>query len=924
MNEESKIEEIVPKKKFNIRRFLVIVVILFFVIATFISSRTEYLKVKEIGENYTSIFLKNFSLKCAMFGISFAVTYLLFYINNKIIKKGMKRFFDEENRKIPKLPNKSLSLVFGILAGICASKFLYTKYIMCVNATSFGTVDKVFGNDIGFYIFILPFIKTMLIYLIVVALVMVIYTAIYYVISINVCFENGVDLQSLKKNIFIKQVKFWAIIFALLISSYIVFDSQDILTGKMLSIKDESGTELTGAGLADTFIKLWGYRIFAVIVFVSVIKIIQNASASKFKKCISSASIIPIYLVCMFGVLIYFQEIYVGSSELDKEKTYIGYNIEATKEAYGIEIEQKQIENSDTITSNEVSENLEVLNNIPLINETVINKTVTDTQDNSTYYNYNHSNLGLYKQNGITRLLSLTVREIFNDSNRSYNNKTFEYTHGYSVVATDPNTVDKNGYVQMVQSSFKDSEENVLDIEEPRIYFGMETNSTIITNSKYGKEFDYPITSTTYEENEYDGNAGLKLGLIDRAVVGISTGNYRMILSKYLDSNSKVIMNRNILDRVKTLLPYIEYDEDPYLVVTSEGKLVWIIDGYTTSCEYPYSQITTITKNNGMKEKINYIRNSVKVLVDAYDGTTEFYITDRDDPIIMMYNNLYPELFMDIDKGLPETVKTNIKYSKYLFDVQSKVLETYHEISEDILYRADDVWTLATDGTDKISSKYTMLKLPNSTTSNFGIVSTYTKSGKESLTSYLVGTCENGKTKLSLYKFSAESSIIGVSQLNSLIEENESISSVLKSLDVSGVDMVKDIIIVPIGNSLLYVEPVYQVRLNELETQILKKVIVSSGNKVAIGDTLEDAMKNLLSENNSVKLEYVDMEDINQVIDSIVEANSNLKESLKSQDLEMLGKDLDTLQTLLDQLEVLRSQELEKQNSKGENYEFSK
>jgi len=706
-------------------------------------------------------------------------------------------------------------------------------------------------------------------------------------------------------------------VFAIFIGAFLLVAAQDILTGNMITIKDKNGTELTGAGLADTFIKLWGYRIFAVVVLISVINIIRNASASKFKKCVSSASVIPLYLVVMFGILIYFQEIYVGSSELDKEKNYIEYNIEATKDAYGIDIETKTIDNYDTITAKSIEENKDLVNNIPIVNMSVINQTVTDMQDNSTYYSYNRSNLGLYSHNGKRMLVSLTGREIIDDSNRSYNNKTFEYTHGYSVVLTNPNTVDKNGYVTMLQTDFESDNSDVIEISEPRIYFGMETDSEIIVNSNYGSEFDYPLTSTTYKENEYNGEAGLNLGFLDRCVVGLSTKNYKLIFSKYLNKNSKIITNRNILERVKTLCPYIEYDENPYLVVTDEGRLVWVIDGYTTSCDYPYSQITTITKTNGMKEKVNYIRNSVKVLVDSFDGTVKFYITDRNDPIIMMYRNLYPDLFMELTDEIPESIKSNLLYPKYLFDIQAKVVATYHDISEDTLYRADDIWKLATDGEVEIDSNYTMLKTTGMSDSKLGLVTPYSKQEKESLNSYLVGTSNGITNKLSLYKFASESSIIGVAQLNSLIEEDETISGALEAIDVSGVKIVKDVIIVPIGTSLLYIEPIYQIRLNELETQVLKKVIVASGNKVAIGDTLQDAIENLLSENNSIKLKYVDMEDIEQVIDSLIESYDNFEESVDSGNLEMIGKDIATLETLLEQLKILREQEQNKDGGKS-------
>ncbi len=913
-------EEKTPKKV-NIRRIIVLVVLAIFLIWQVITNRADYLKIKEISEDYTSIFFTDFYMKLAVLGVCFSITYILFYINNKVIKKGMKVFFDKEEREMPKLPNKSISLIAALIAGQCGLSFLYTPLITALNASYFGIEDQIFSKDIGFYMFILPFIKTLIIFLIVVALIMIIYTAIYYVIAINVCFKNGIDIGDLKENTFVKQIKFWAIVFGILISGYILVAAQDILTGKMITIKDEAGTELVGAGLTDTVIKLWGYRIFAIVVLISIIRIVKNASIANFKKCIVSASIIPIYLVVMFGVLIYFQEVYVGSSELDKEKNYIKYNIDATKDAFGIDIEQQNINNYETLSAQTAEDNSDVLTNIPIVNEEVIDQTITDTQDNSTYYNYSNSNLGVYNINGERNLISITPREIMNDSNRSYNNKTFEYTHGYSLVVTDPSKIDENGYVQILQSGF-DNKNNVININQPRIYFGLETNDNIIVNSSYGQEFDYPTSASGYESNVYDGDAGLHLGFFDRLAVGLTSGNYSIILSRYLEPDSKIITTRNVIERAKAILPYIKYDENPYLVVRDDGSLVWVIDGYTTSNEYPYSQSITITNDDGTKETINYIRNSVKVIIDAYDGTTKFYITDRNDPIIMMYQNMYPYLFVDKSEEIPEDIQKNLIYPQYLFDIQSQVIATYHDITEDMLYRADDIWSLSTDGESQIPSNYTMLKTNDSKNAELGLVVTYTRAGKGSLTSYLVGTTDGETNKLSLYKFSSDSSIIGVSQLNSLIEEDERISSELESLEVSGVRVEKDIIIVPIENSIIYVEPVYQVRLNESETQVLKKVIISSGNKVAIGDDLEEAITNLLSEKNSVEIEYIDMEDIDQVIDSIIEANQNLKDSMNAQDLEMVGKDLETLQTLLDQLEVLRNQEAEEQLKESENTEL--
>lgn len=289
----------------------------------------------------------------------------------------------------------------------------------------------------------------------------------------------------------------------------------------MISIKDEKETALVGAGFADSVIKLWGYRIFAIVVFISIIRIIKNASIAKIKKCIKAAAVIPIYLVAMFLVLIYFQEVYVGKSELDKEKAYIGYNINATKEAFGIDIEQELLSDYKALTPEIVNQKIDVISNIPLINNDVISQTVTDLQDNSTYYDYSSSNLGIYNVDGNKKLLSLTAREIINDSNRTYNTSTFEYTHGYSVVSSLPSQIDDNGYVKILESDFE-LKNNILNIEEPRIYFGLQTDNLVIVNSKYGNEYDYPISVANYVENEYNGKAGMKLNFLDRLAVRIN------------------------------------------------------------------------------------------------------------------------------------------------------------------------------------------------------------------------------------------------------------------------------------------------------------------------------------------------------------------------------------------------------------------
>ena len=343
---------------------------------------------------------------------------------------------------------------------------------------------------------------------------------------------------------------------------------------------------------------------------------------------------------------------------------------------------------------------------------------------------------------------------------------------------------------------------------------------------------------------------------------------------------------------------------------------MWVIDAYTVLSSYPYSQYTTI-EHDGIHENINYIRNSVKVLVDAYNGTISFYITDRTDPIAMAYRNIYPTLFVDLEEEIPQDIQEHLVYPQFLYDVQAEVLKVYHNVKPDVLYRADDLWDIAKYNSVRntrstgtyMDSYYTMVN--DDGNEELGLIQVYTPDEKQNIISYLVGTTDGSSNKLKLYKFSADSNIVGPMQLDQQIEEDEAISTELETLNTTGTRLTKQMIIVPINNTLLYVEPIYQTMLNESEIPLLKKVVVASGNKVAIGDTLSRALQNLLSQ-YAVDIEVENTEDIDGLIDAIIKANDNLTESNNSNDWELMGSDLKRLQELINSLEELKAEEDQK------------
>lgn len=905
----------VPKKKNKIRATIVIAFLVLFVIFTYISFRAEYLEILEIGESFESVFWQNIKSSYTIIVLNFLILFLAIYITNKLIKSGLKTFFNEEKKEMPKLPNKSIALIGAIIISIISSNYLIEKIMLMVNATTFEVQVPVIGGDIGYYILQKPCIEAILLYLAAIIIILTIYTFIYYVIVFNRYFD-GVSRETMKSSKFIKHIIRNIKILIIIIGIITFMRTDNIVLENFLKLNDEQGTELVGAGLTDSTIKLWGYRGLAIVMVASVFVAASYFKKEKSKQTIISLLVVPSYLVCLFIVMFGFQTIYVKSNELDKQKTYIDNNIKYTKDAYGLNINEIDLDNTGTITIEEVKENEDVLENITIVDETTTLQTLEEYQTNKKNYLFNNTTIGKYNISGENKLVYVTPREISYE-NRTYDNKTYEYTHGFGAIVTSATSLEDDGTISYIQKEFNGADEK-LKIEEPRIYYGLETNEIAVANDNK-TEYDYPTTTSSNSTNSYEGEGGINLKFIDRLVLGIANKDIKLALSSNVNSNSKILLNRNIIKRAKTLMPYLVYDEDPYLVIREDGSLVWVLDAYTVSNMYPYSQKTIIDVNEE-KQEINYIKNSVKVIVDAYNGTMKFYITDRTDPIVMAYAKIYQGLFEDASQQIPEDISKHFKYPEFLYNIQAEMEARYHNVKTDVLYRSDDVWEIASKGTGKtlkvagvqMEPYYTMVKTIDSSDSKLGLVIPYTMIDKQNIISYLVGTIENGENKLKLYKFSTDSNILGPMQLDNQLEQNEEIAEEIEELNVTGSKVIRNIIIVPINNTLLYVEPIYQVMTNEeTDVPLLKKIVVASGNKIAIGDTLTEALENLVSQ-YAVNIELENTDDIEGLIDTIIKANNNLKTSNSTSDWEMIGKDIQKLQELIDKLEIMKKEEEEK------------
>ena len=788
------------RKVLTLRRILVTIFLVACAIIAYINFRGSYLEYKELGESYLQTFLTKEKYHYSVLIINFILIYIIMYFTGRKIKKGLKVFFEQENKPIPKLPNKSIALVTSIIESLIVQQKFTPNIILCISNTSFREADPIFNLDVSFFMFIEPLLKMAALYFIAICLGIIIYTFAYYVIVFNKYFD-GIDRDILKQNLAMKTLYRNIGKIAVGLCAYILICSMDVVFDNFLTT--DNGIKLAGAGLVDSTIKYWGYNILAVIILVSIFRAINSFKKGKQSKILKDLIVVPIYLVILFVVMLGFDLIFVNPNEFDKERKYIESNISTTKKAYGIDCDSESLDYTGTITIEEVQKNENIINNTVIVDKQIVLDNLNETQASSGYYTYKTAQIASYNINGNKKLMYVSPREIVNNR-RTYNSKTYEYTHGYGLIFTSAIESSNEGTIKYIQNDIKGKDSDIIKISEPRIYYGLETNTTVVTNAKDKKEFDYSDEQKDYETN-YNGEAGLKLNFLDRLILGIKEQNINIAFSGSVTSESKVLINRNIIKRAKLALPDVVYDSNPYTVLDENGDIYWVIDAYTISSSYPYSTYTEI-EYNGQKRDINYIRNSIKVIINSYTGDMKYYITDRTDPIAMAYRKVYPKLFQDLDSEISKTIQEQFVYPEFLYDVQSTMLEEYHNTKADVLYRSDNTWEKATykNAQNTNNKNKNVLKPYYTMVSNsegkdtIGLIQIYTPKNKQNISSYLIGTIENGQNKLSLKILHSDTSILGPTQLDTQIAQDDTIQNQINSLSVTGSKVTRNMIIVPI------------------------------------------------------------------------------------------------------------------------------
>lgn len=930
-----------PKKGLSfVVMVIVVILVLLIGCAGFL---TNWMWFDSLG--YEKVFWTKFLSQLEIGVPVFLAAMLLVRIYLKSLKKHY--FIEVESHEIPdeKRLNKiswGMSVVFGLLVGLSAGASTWMDFRQFANATSFGLKDPLFHLDISFYVFKLAFLTKANNIVLGIVVGVVIITLLYYGILMTVRTpdvferepeepessetpeENAIpftrkyrkkpsekrtldlnnDNMSQLLHIASGKLTLLGIVFYLMVAMDFLMRQFDLLhvhTGAVY-----------GAGFTDVNVKLWVYRLIMVLSIVGAVTLCHHMHRKEPKKLVR----IPIAIVAvgLLGGVVSFavQNLLVSPDEINKESKYLERNISYTRHAYGLDnIKVEEFPAEQNLNRQAIRDNSQTITNIRINDYEPVQDFYNQTQSIRQYYDFNDVDIDRYNIDGEQTQTYLAAREI-NESKISstWINRHLKYTHGYGAAVSRVDAVTASGQPDIIVKNIPpESEAKDIDITRPEIYFGELTNDYVIVNTDE-QEFDYP-NGNENSYSTYKGKAGIKLNLLNRILFSVREGSMKLLVSSNVNSDSRIIINRNIKDRVEKLMPYLSYEKDPYMTVVN-GKLYWIVDAYTTSSYYPYSE-----PYSGEVGSTNYIRNSVKVVVDAYNGDTTFYVVDQDDPVARTYQKIYPTLFKDV-KEMPEGIRKHIRYPNSLLKIQAGVYTKYHMDQVKVFYQDEDLWDIAHQiyGTEEkeMNPSYFIFELPDEKKAEFINMIPFTPKSKQNMTAIMMARNDGNRYgQLLVYKFPKNKTVYGPMQIEAQIDQNTEISKEFSLWNSSGSKYRRgDLFVIPINNSIMYVEPVYLEASNQAIPE-MKRVIVAYGDKIAYESTLADALADLFGEdenggqsqsasassgkNNSGK------SNTKELIQKANEAYENAVNAQKSGNWKKYGDYLDELEKYLNQLE---------------------
>lgn len=877
--------------RFFIIPFIFIPILIFIILYSLSSIFVDYYFFSSLG--YQNVFLIRFFYKLGIYLSVFFITFLILYFLTKF--EYIKTPFETPERKREK---RIFKLVYFLIILISSLFFTfiqnlnYNNILLFLNRYNTNIRTEILNRDLSFYLFTFPFLNDLSNFLLSITGFILFFSIIFFLIIIRVKYVLSIKVRD--EEIRNKIIRIFSI-FTLIIAFKTYIAIYNLIFTKRGAV--------FGIGYTDLHIRIPVYYVIIVLLVILSIYLMFFTGKIYFK--IKKIYYIPISILLILILIFYsvvpnlYQRFSVNPNELEKEKDYLLYNIKYTNMAYGLDKFQfVQIPEVKNINENTVNENIEVIKSARIWDTRALNDTFKEIQGIRPYYRFYDVDIDRYIIENELREVMISARELdqnlLTTDSKSWVNLHLKFTHGYGICMNPVNEVTNEGlpnlYIKDIPPKY---EKFNIKIERPEIYFGELTNNYIFVNT-LTEEFDYPKGDenvfTTYKEK-----SGIEIdSFIKRFFFAVKFNDINIFLSKYLTKDSRILYYRNILERADKIAPFLLYGYDPYIVIDSKGNLVWILDAFTISNYFPYSE-----RINYGDIPINYIRNSVKCIINTYTGETKFYIIDEGDPIINVYKKIYPDLFLSFN-DMPEDLKSHLRYPDDLIEIQSYILRDYHMKDVEVFYNKEDRW-------DKAKEKYisqTQYIIPYFIFMNinkkieFVNILPMTPTGKSNLISLFVGRCDKESYgNVIIYQFSKETLIYGPLQFEARVDQDAEISKTLSLWNQQGSQVIRgNTIFLLLDSSILYVEPIY-LQATQGKIPQLKKVVCASLENVKWGDDTQSAIKELIKGEIIIK-----EKNLNELLMLLSESISNYKKYSGDGNYSLAGKELERIEEIINEI----------------------
>jgi uncharacterized protein len=849
-----------PPRRQRRRFFLIIIAVLAAIVFSGRTAVSYYVDVLWFGSlGYRDVFWKTLSLQWGIFAAFAAATFIVLFGSFLVLKRahladlppGHTILIGGQPVKLPVEPvlrfiALGVSFVIAVATGGAMTGEWQTLALFWYAPRTTAIVDPIFAKPLHFFLFALPAWQLIAGWLLTLSVITCAIAGFFILITGGARALTG----RLSRSVALPWRGF-SITFAFLL----LILAMRVYLGRFERLLDDH-TIFGGVTYTDAHVTLTGMLVVcAALVLGAVVAAVNAVRVPRGRWLV--AAIVPA-AVCYLGVQgigWYVSSFIVKPNELVREKPYIVYNTDLTRQAYGLNrVSQREFPAETTVEAADPANNQATLQNIRLWDWHALQDTLRQIQEIRTYYDFPDIDIDRYEIDGTTREVMLAARELSVDklpeSSRNWINEKLIYTHGYGITMNPVNGFTPEGLPTLMLSNMPvQSTVRSLTVTRPEIYFGEMTNTDVYVKTQQ-KEFNYPQGQTN-NLTSYEGNGGILLGgFLRRMIVALDQNDIaKLPFSDDVNKDSRLLMRRNLRDRVSALAPFLTYDPDAYIVLGEDGRLSWIMDAFTISDSYPYSTHYPLDNNS-----INYMRNSVKVVIDAYDGTTTFYVFDTDDPIIAAYRHIFPTLFKDAST-MSAGLRKHVRYPEMLLKLQAEVYGLYHMTDPEAFYNREDLWTVASEvglseggqqTTQAMQPNFVLMKLPGETGEEFVEILPFTPANRNNLIGWIAGRSDGTQYGTSVvYNFPKTKLVDGPLQIEARIDQNAQLSGQLTLWNQQGSHVRRGaLLVIPIRRALLYAEPIY-LQAERSPMPELRLVVLALQDRLAYGPTFESALASL-------------------------------------------------------------------------------